>query len=162
LRFSMLLVGIFAIAGSVLVSPAVADDVDTCNTRAGGDAAIAACTRIMQNANVRTPASRAMVYTMRGRVYQTKGELDRAIADYDEAIRLDPISAKAYSSRGTAYQTKGDRDRAITDYSEAIRLNPNDSVSYHNRGLAKRAKGDSAGGEADIAKAKQLDPTVGN
>jgi Tfp pilus assembly protein PilF len=50
-----------------------------------------------------------------------KGDNDRAIADYNEAIRRDPNSALAFDNRGTAYLKKGDNDRAIADYNEAIR-----------------------------------------
>ena len=51
-----------------------------------------------------------------------KGELDVAIADLSEAIRLDPKDASFYKNRGYAYDQKGDLDKAIADYSEAIRL----------------------------------------
>ena len=58
----------------------------------------------------------------------------KAIADYTEAIRLDPRDAKAYYSRGLAYDNKGDYDKAIADYTEAIRLDPKDAKAYFNRG----------------------------
>src|SRR6516164_7166318 len=41
------------------------------------------------------------------------GNYDRAIADYNEAIRLDPKSALAFIGRGDAYTNKGDHDRAL-------------------------------------------------
>jgi tetratricopeptide (TPR) repeat protein len=37
-----------------------------------------------------------------------KGDLDRAFADYDQAIRLDPHDATAYNGRGNVYQAKQD------------------------------------------------------
>ena len=40
---------------------------------------------------------------MRGFAYDAQGEHERAIQDYDEAIRLDPHDAEAYYSRGMAY-----------------------------------------------------------
>ena len=51
---------------------------------------------------------------------------DKAIADFTEAIRLDPKYAEAYCNRGCAYRNKGDYDKAIADFTEAIRLNPKD------------------------------------
>ena len=47
---------------------------------------------------------------------------DRALADFSEAIRLDPRFVAAYDARARAWQGKGDLDRAIADCDEAIRL----------------------------------------
>jgi len=61
----------------------------------------------------------------RGIAYAEKADYDRAIADYTEAIRLDPKLAEAYCSRGAAYgRGKSEYDKAIDDLTEAIRLNP--------------------------------------
>ena len=49
---------------------------------------------------------------------------DKAIADYTEAIRLNPKDAAAHCDRGRAYADKGDLDKANADYTEAIRLDP--------------------------------------
>ena len=54
----------------------------------------------------------------------TRASYDKAIADFTEAIRLDPKDADAYCNRARAYYSKGEYDKAIADYSEAIRLNP--------------------------------------
>src|SRR5580704_10109714 len=63
----------------------------------------------------------------RGYVWQAKGEYDKAIADYNEAIRLDPKLVRAFVNRGSAWLIKGDNDKAIADYDEAIRLDPKDA-----------------------------------
>ena len=52
--------------------------------------------------------------------YHGKGEFDRAIADYDEALKIDPTLAAAFTHRGNAYREKGDVDRAASDYGAAI------------------------------------------
>ncbi len=61
-------------------------------------------------------------YLHRGGAYFFKGDNDRAIKDYDEAIRLDPKYAIAYGVRGRAYENKGDSARAKKDFDEAARL----------------------------------------
>jgi tetratricopeptide (TPR) repeat protein len=84
---------------------------------------------------------------------------DRAIADFNEAIRLDPNTAPAYRNRGDAYRNKGDKDRAIHDYNQAIGLDPNDAFAFCNRGRVKRNINDMSG-DADIANARQLNASV--
>ena len=83
-------------------------------------------------------------------------EHDKAIADYTEAIRLNPKDADAYYNRGLAYWNKGKFDKAIAEYTEAIRLNPKLAEAYYSRGFAYRNNGDLAKAEADFAKAKEL------
>ena len=52
---------------------------------------------------------------------------DKAIADYTEAICLDPACAKAYRNRTNAYVHRKDYDRAIADFTEALRLDAADN-----------------------------------
>ena len=55
--------------------------------------------------------------------YGRKGELDKAIADYTEAIRLDPKHAQAYYDRGGAYKR-----RATSTRPSRTALRPSDST----------------------------------
>jgi len=66
----------------------------------------------------------ARAFSNRGNAYLAAGDHDRAIGDYNDAIRLDRRLAAAYIGRGIAYQARKDYDRAIADYDEAIRLDP--------------------------------------
>lgn len=101
----------------------------------------------------------ASVYFKRGSEYLNKGDNDRAIAAYTEAIRINPNYEDAYVNRGTAYSDKGDYDRAIADYNEAIRLDPKDKDAYNNRGIAYQNKGDNDRAIADYRRALSIDPS---
>jgi tetratricopeptide (TPR) repeat protein len=102
--------------------------------------------------------TRAQAYYNRGVAYRAEGDTDHAIADYNEAIRLDPDLAEAYSSRGIAYRAKGDTNRAIADYNEAIRLNPSFAEAYNNRAWAYFNAGKAAQGLPDAERSLQLLP----
>jgi len=71
---------------------------------------------------------------------------NKAIADYGEAIRLDPKDAKTYDNRGIVYQRMGEWDKAIADFTEVIRINPKDANVYASRGLFIRSEGRSRQG----------------
>jgi tetratricopeptide (TPR) repeat protein len=59
-------------------------------------------------------------------------DYDRAIADYNAALKLDPKFQRAYNNRGAAWRDKGDRARALQDYAEAVRLDPSDKTAAEN------------------------------
>ncbi|MBN9601156.1 MAG: DUF1850 domain-containing protein [Afipia sp.] len=63
-------------------------------------------------------------YDRRGREHALAKAYDEAIADYNEAIRLQPLAAHFYLDRGMAYRAKGDRPRALADFTHAVRLDP--------------------------------------
>ena len=66
----------------------------------------------------------AKLYYCRGFVHDCRGDANLAIADYSEAIRLNPKYAEAYHGRGTVYYNTHEQDKAIADYTEAIQLYP--------------------------------------
>ena len=52
------------------------------------------------------------------------GLYELAIADFDQAIRLNLNQATAFTHRGVVYSFKRQYDRAIEDFDQAIKLNP--------------------------------------
>jgi lipoprotein NlpI len=104
------------------------------------DQQIAGCTASI-NSGRESRQNLAVSYYNRGNAYFKKGDLDRAIADYNEAIRLNPKDFDNFTNRGLVYMHKGDFDRAIADYNEAIRLDPKSSIAYRRRGLVNLYSG---------------------
>ncbi|MEK7487493.1 MAG: tetratricopeptide repeat protein, partial [Planctomycetota bacterium] len=97
-------------------------------------------------------------YTNRGIAKYEKKDLEVAIVDYDEVIRLNPQNANIYNNRGTVKFEKRDFEGAIVDFNEVIRLNPQYMLAYNNRGSAKNSKKDFEGAIVDFDEAIRLDP----
>ncbi len=142
---------------------AAADDRELCKT-ASGDAAIEACTRAIDSKKyngVKQKRVLSLLYTNRGVEYEIKKDYDKAIADHDQAIKIDPKNPAPYNNRGNTYVAKQDYAHAVADFDMAIKLNPKYAEALFNRGMAKKNHGDTAGGEEDIAQAKLLQPGIG-
>ena len=122
------------------------------------DDRIAACTRIIE-AERPTPHDLAVVFISRATAHKKKRQLDRAIDDYSQAIRLRPdghLVARASHNRGNIYRNKGQFDRAIADYDESIRLRPDKALYFTNRGLTHEKNGDEPAALRDFEKAYAL------
>jgi tetratricopeptide (TPR) repeat protein len=89
---------------------------------------IAVCGALIGNDKA-AKADRVKAVIARAAVYERKGEIDRAIGDYDTALRLDPTLADIFSARGELYRKKGDRVHALADFGAALKLNPNHPVA---------------------------------
>ena len=127
-------------------------DVANCAQVKDRDAAIAGCTRVIEDARAK-PKGKAAAYYNRGNAYAAKGDQAAAIADYDEAIKLEPKNAFAFNNRGTAHSEKGESDAAIADFSEALKHNARYASAYFNRANAYAAKGEAERAIADYGAA---------
>ena len=94
-----------------------ADERRDCLEGIGHDLRIKGCSELLD----RNPNDALAHYT-RGIVYQSKGDMDRAISDYNKAIELNPYHASVYDSRARAYASKGDLANAVADATKAREL----------------------------------------
>ena len=162
MRFSVLLAGLatsFAFSGPVLADSQ--GDLDQCRfvgAISKADQGIAACDRVIQDSKVTGPA-RATSLSNRCGWWWAKNDADRALADCNEAIKVNGAYAPAYINRGNAYLSKGDFEHAFGDFDEAIRLDPKSAWAYGARGDLYKAKGDFDHALADFNAAVRLDPT---
>ena len=93
----------------------------------------------------------------RGVAWASKGELNKAIGDFNAALKLDSHAIAALLNRGEALLTQGKTDRALEDFSRVLRLDPNSGEAYLNRGLTFRSMGNFDAAVADFGEAIQLE-----
>ncbi len=86
------------------------------------------------------PVTNVAALIERGTKYNLNSDYDRAIADFNEAIRLDPNSAAAFYGRAAVYYNMGDYDRAIQDYDQVLRIDPRYNMAPMFRALTYEKK----------------------
>lgn len=104
----------------------------------------------------------ADAYFARAWLHHDLGNYRRAIHNYGESLKLNPIDALAFYNRGLAHEESNDLDRALADYTRAIQLNKNWGVidiegdywglasALQNRGRVYEHQGNIALAQADF------------
>jgi tetratricopeptide (TPR) repeat protein len=95
------------------------------------DQIIASCGQVIDNDKTLVP-DRLRALLARAGAHVRKQQDDRAIADYDAALKLDPTLADIFNVRGELWRKKGDRPRALADFGAAIKLNPQHPAARAN------------------------------
>src|SRR5215467_3969259 len=103
-----------------------------CEDHSDMDLVIRGCTALI-DAGHESREHLAVVYNNRGYAWSRKGDATRAIADYDQAIRLDPQSILALNNRGDAYSGQGHYDKAIADFDRVLWIDPDYGPALNNR-----------------------------
>jgi tetratricopeptide (TPR) repeat protein len=173
----VLLVAI-SVAGCVNRLPTLSDAewMQVCTRAKDPRQRVAGCTQLIDSGRL-APDELAAALTLRAEAYvefyrvvpqQYGRALNQAIADADQALRLDPNLVWAYIHRCTAYKRSHRPELAIADCTEALRLAPPDSpdssarfaagVALGHRGVAKSMKGDFRGAIPDHLESIRLVP----
>lgn len=133
---------VFALALSISLCPtggALAQKADDnwrqcASNAAAPDVKIAACSAVIEAGGGTKKTLNAALYN-RGGAYSAAGQFDKAVADFTQALQLNPNDGILYIGRGNAYLQNGDFDHADADFDAAIRLHAQPAVAYSGKGM---------------------------
>ena len=91
---------------------------------------------------------------------ESRCSYEQVIADFNQAVTLDPGNYLYLADRGWAYINIGEIEMAIADYTQAIEMEPNDPTLYQSRGMAFSELGNQDAALADLNQAIDLDPAI--
>jgi tetratricopeptide (TPR) repeat protein len=121
------------------------------------DAQIAACTSAIESGKW-SGKGLSWAYANRVGARVLKGDLEGALADANEAVRLDPQNTMAFNNRGFVYSFMDDPERALADFNQSIRLDPSQPLPYLNRGQIYAERNEFDRAVAEFSEAIRLDP----
>ena len=117
------------------------NDAQKCAETPDSNVALELCTRAIQSGAL-SGSGLAVTFNNRGNAYQSKGDYQRAIQDYDEALRIDPDYPLAFYNRGLARFDQGLYIAAVPDFVRAVQLDPAKPYRVLALYLAKARGGD--------------------
>lgn len=79
-------------------------------------------------------------HMMRAVLWQDRREIDKAVSDFDAALRIDPNQGWVLNNRGILHFERDDHARALADFDQALRLEPSNANVLNNRGNVRRAR----------------------
>jgi tetratricopeptide (TPR) repeat protein len=94
----------------------------------------------------------------RGWHYADAGELDKAFAAFELALKLNPRDIWAYNDRALTYASAGKWDSAFEDFDQALRIAPEEAALYVSRGQVWALDGVDRRAIEDLERAITLDP----
>lgn len=90
------------------------------------------------------------------------GKPEKALGDFNRAIKIDPNRADGYLGRANTLNTMGQYNDALEDYARALEIDPKLANAYINRASAYSHLGEYKKAIADYEKGLELDPKIDN
>ena len=113
----------------------------------------------------------ASQYRTRAHQNMKERQLEEAIANFTEAMKVDPGNSSDYQNRGGVKEMllvnsgatdKNQYDGVLNDYTEAIKLDPIAPVTYWHRGVLRSKIGRKHEAVFDLEKALEIAQAIGN
>ena len=88
------------------------------------------------------------------------GKPEKALEDFNRAIKIDPTRADGYLGRANSLNTLGKYSKALEDYHRVIEIEPDLANVYVNRAIAYSHLKEYKKAIADYEKCLELDPEI--
>ena len=96
----------------------------------------------------------------RAAAFRDKGDVDAAIREYREVLRLKPHYAELHYNLGNALYDRGDPDEAAAEYREALRLKPDYVEAHYNLANVFQHKGEADKAISEYLEVLRLKPDL--
>lgn len=96
----------------------------------------------------------------KGNEYIQSGQFDKAIAEFEAVLKIEPERVSALTNLGVAYYNVGRLDDAIAQYQKALEIGPDDADIHSNMAAAYVQKNDLASALAEYQKALEINPKL--
>jgi Tfp pilus assembly protein PilF len=134
--------------------------VDACVNRDGKSTpprVIQACTESLDR-KIFEGDQRYFLFVDRAAAFVALGDQQRALDDYNEAVKLAPRNADLYYNRGVFYVTQSNDDAALRDFDTALGINAGHVPTLHQRAKIYQARSKFGDALADLSEAIRLQP----
>ncbi len=102
----------------------------------------------------------AALHSRLARIALRTGDRARGIAEYEKAVRLDPLDLESQTNLATAYLEAGRTGDAERVFGLVLADDPNYAAAHNGLGLIAIQKHDAAGARAHFEKAVNADPDL--
>ena len=93
-----------------------------------------------------------------GRAFHSQGEIDKAIYQYRQAVKVKPDYAEAYNNLGAAFESQNKFDEALNCYRQTLKFKPDNADIWYNIGNAFQNRGKFAEAVKNYQQALRLKP----
>jgi tetratricopeptide (TPR) repeat protein len=121
------------------------------------DLIIGGCTAVIQSGKFQ-PKQLSLAFKLRGDALRRKGEDDKALVDFDQAIKLNAENSSAFAARGLLFDSRKQGDRAVRDLATATRIDPNNATAWAYQGDVLYHAGREAEAIESFARAIKIAP----
>jgi protein O-mannosyl-transferase len=93
-----------------------------------------------------------------GEAFLDQGRVQEAIAQFTEALRIDPDYFEPHNNLGNIFVRQGKYQEAVDHFTEALRIDPNQPAAHHNLGNALVGQGRYQEAIAQFTEALRIAP----